>query len=47
MALNNSREDAIYRAILEYRRFPTNIISGSPERMELLERLMQMSTTTR
>jgi spermidine synthase len=47
MALNNSREDAIYRAILDYRRFPSNIITGSPERIGLLERLMQMSTTTR
>jgi len=47
MALNNSREDAIYRAILEYRRFPANIITGSPERVGLLERLMQTSTTPR
>jgi spermidine synthase len=47
MALNNSREDAIYRAILEYRRFPFNVITGSPERIGLLERLMQMSTTPR
>jgi spermidine synthase len=47
MALNNSREDVIYRAILEYRKFPSNIITGSPERIGLLERLMQMSTTPR
>jgi spermidine synthase len=47
MALNNSREDVIYRAILGYRRFPSNIITGSPERIGLLERLMQMSTAPR
>jgi spermidine synthase len=47
MALNNSREDAIYRAILEYRRFPSNIITGSPERVGLLARLMQAQTSGR
>ena len=47
MALNNSREDAIYRAILDYRRFPSNIITGSPERVGLLQRLMQMSLAPR
>jgi spermidine synthase len=47
MALNNSREDAIYRAILDYRRFPANIITGSPERVGLLQRLMQMSLAPR
>jgi spermidine synthase len=47
MALNNSREDAIYHEILDYRRFPSNIITGSPERIGLLERLMQMSLAPR
>jgi spermidine synthase len=47
MALNNSREDAIYRAILEYRRFPSNIITGSPERLSLLARMMQTQTSGR
>jgi spermidine synthase len=47
MALNNSREDAIYRAILDYRRFPSNIITGSPERIDLLARMMQASTAPR
>ncbi|HEY4837719.1 MAG TPA: fused MFS/spermidine synthase [Candidatus Acidoferrales bacterium] len=47
MALNNSREDAIYRAILDYRRFPSNIITGSPERIDLLAREMQASTAPR
>ena len=47
MALNNSREDVIYRAILDYRRFPSNIITGSPERIGLLQRLMQMSLAPR
>jgi spermidine synthase len=47
MALNNSREDLIYRAILDYRRFPSNIITGSPERIGLLQRLMQMSLAPR
>lgn len=47
MALNNSREDLIYRAILDYRRFPSNIITGSPERVGLLQRLMQMSLAPR
>jgi spermidine synthase len=41
LALNNSREDAIYHAILSYRRFPSNIITGSPQRLEELMRLMQ------
>jgi spermidine synthase len=41
LALNNSREDLIYRAILGYRRFPSNIIIGSPQRLEELMRLMQ------
>ncbi len=47
MALNNSREDLIYHAILEYRRFPSNIITGSPERIGMLQRLMQMSLAPR
>jgi|CZKC01.1.fsa_nt_gi spermidine synthase len=47
MALNNSREDAIYRAILEYRRFPSNIITGSPERLSLLARMMQTQSSGR
>jgi spermidine synthase len=47
MALNNSREDAIYRAILDYRRFPSNIITGSPERIDLLAREMQLSAAPR
>ncbi len=47
MALNNSREDIIYHAILDYRRFPSNIITGSPERVGLLQRLMQMSLAPR
>lgn len=47
MALNNSREDAIYRAILEYRRFPSNIITGSPERLSLLARMMQTQASGR
>jgi spermidine synthase len=47
MALNNSREDVIYRAILDYRRFPSSIITGSPERIGLLQRLMQMSLAPR
>jgi spermidine synthase len=41
LALNNSREDAIYHTILTYRRFPSNIITGSPQRLEDLARLMQ------
>ncbi len=47
MALNNSREDLIYHAILDYRKFPSNIITGSPERIGLLQRLMQMSLAPR
>jgi len=41
MALNNSSEDAIYHDILRYRRFPSNIITGSPQRLDELQRLMQ------
>jgi spermidine synthase len=41
LALNNSREDAIFQAILQYRRFPSNIITGSPEALSLLRNMMQ------
>lgn len=41
LALNNANEDIIYQDILRYRRFPSNIITGSPDRIGLLENLMQ------
>ena len=41
LALNNSREDSIYKTILSYRTFPSNIITGSPQRLDELMRLMQ------
>ncbi len=47
MALNNSREDAIYRDILERRTSPTNIFTGSPERIAMLVRMMQAQSSAR
>jgi spermidine synthase len=44
LALNVSREDAIFSQILSYRRFPSNVISGSEERLGILKRLMQTGT---
>ncbi len=44
LALNVSHEDAIFGQILGYRRFPSNVISGSEERLGVLKRLMQTGT---
>jgi spermidine synthase len=41
LALNVSHEDAIFNRILSYRRFPSNMLSGSEERLNLIKRLMQ------
>lgn len=41
MALNNTTEDAIYRDILRYRRFPSNMITGSEDRLRILYNLMR------
>jgi spermidine synthase len=36
LALNTSMEGAIYTDILSYRRFPTDIFTGSPDRVQAL-----------
>jgi spermidine synthase len=36
-ALNVSREQQIYSDMLQYRRFPTNLLVGSPERLRALQ----------
>lgn len=37
LALNKSQEGAIYGNILTYKRFPTNLLTGSPETMQQLQ----------
>jgi hypothetical protein len=41
LAVNRSREGAIYNEILNYRRFPVNLITGSPEMLQQLAAAIQ------
>jgi len=41
LAVNNNREGVIYDEILSYRRFPSDLIAGSPERLQPLLPLLQ------
>jgi spermidine synthase len=41
LALNVSHEGAIYSEILTYRRFPVNLITGSPEMLQQLAAAIQ------
>jgi spermidine synthase len=41
LALNTSMEGAIYSEILNYRRFPRNLVTGSPDRVEALDHAIQ------
>jgi spermidine synthase len=36
LALNVSREGSIYQEMLSYRRFPTDLFAGSPEKLQAL-----------
>jgi len=41
LALNDDNEDAIYAAMLKYRRFPANLITGSPQTLAPLMRVLR------
>ena len=41
LALNDSQESGIYDQMLSYRRFPENLFTGSPERLQALLAAMQ------
>jgi len=41
LALNNSQEGGIYEQMLGYRRFPTNLFTGSDVRLQTLMAAMQ------
>jgi spermidine synthase len=41
LALNTRQQDAIMREMVAYRRFPSNLLTGSPERLEQLRAAMQ------
>jgi spermidine synthase len=41
LALNTSMEAAIYNTILNYRRFPRNLFTGTPEKLEALRVSME------
>ena len=41
LAVNNSKEGQIYSEILNYRKFPANLITGSPQMLQQLEAAIQ------
>ena len=44
LALNEDNENAIFDDILQYRRFPANLIVGSPQSLAPLEQVLGSNT---